>query len=161
MTVPVSVKVKVKYGLRYDPSPEQLQRWLRSVDQMITDGLDAEVAGREAAFDIFPDVESCFYGSEADNIQALLSALSANEETDHMTASAAAFLKTWIADNVHNIPGLEDLPGEVRRLRERLVRDATDAGISVDALEEECGDLDDALTSAYENVHDPELGFRD
>ncbi len=78
-----------------------------------------------------------------------------------MRESAASFLDHWTRENVHNNPGLDDLQGEVARLREKLERDATGAGVSLDDLEMEAGDLEDHLTQAYENVHDPELGFKD
>lgn len=67
----------------------------------------------------------------------------------------------WAQENVHNIPGLseaDDLKAEVARLRAKLERDLPN---DLAQVEEDMGDLDDALQAAYENVHDPELGFKD
>lgn len=67
----------------------------------------------------------------------------------------------WVADNVHNVPGLAeaaDFDAEIRRLHEKLERELSDL---IPKLEQELGNIDDALTEAYENVHDPELGFKD
>ena len=76
-----------------------------------------------------------------------------------MTDTARA-LEEWISANVHNIPGLHDAEGfdaEVARLRAKLEKDLAEL---IPSIEEELGDLDDLLTAAYENVHDPELGFK-
>jgi len=73
----IDVKLKVKFGLRYDPSPAQIAAWARDVAERIASGEDPEEAGREAAFDHFEGVDHCAYFSEADNIQALLKALAA------------------------------------------------------------------------------------
>ena len=67
----------------------------------------------------------------------------------------------WVRQNVHNIPGLHDAEGldaEVARLRVKIERDLPNL---IPQIEEEVGDLDDALRTAYESVHDPELGFKD
>lgn len=73
----IAVKLKVKFGLRNDPTEDQIIAWSRNVTTRMLDGQDAEEAGREAAFDHFDGVDRCCYGSEADNIQALLKALAA------------------------------------------------------------------------------------
>jgi hypothetical protein len=60
----VAVKIKVKFGLRRDPTDEQMSAWSRDVAVRIGRGEDAEVAARNAAFANFEGVEQCFYGSE-------------------------------------------------------------------------------------------------
>ncbi|HWA91179.1 MAG TPA: hypothetical protein VG889_14170 [Rhizomicrobium sp.] len=74
------------------------------------------------------------------------------------------FAQDWVSDNVHNIPGLSeaaDLDREVARLKTKFITDAATRGIPAKDLEAAVGDFDDFLTAAYENVHDPELGFKD
>jgi len=73
----VAVKLKVKFGLRKDPTDNQISAWLRDVVNRVHCGQDPEDAGHEAAFVHFKGVDQCLYGSEADNIQALLKALAA------------------------------------------------------------------------------------
>lgn len=66
----------------------------------------------------------------------------------------------WVTENIHTIPGLSDADAfgaEIARLREQVERDL--AGL-IPQIEEELGDLDDLLRSAYESIHDPELGFK-
>jgi len=67
----------------------------------------------------------------------------------------------WVADNVHNAPGLSEsefLDAELARLRKQLDRDLPELTARI---EEELGDIDDLLRAAYESIHDPELGFKD
>lgn len=64
----------------------------------------------------------------------------------------------WASENVHTIPGLDDLDGEVARLRAMLEEDLAS---DIPEIEAELGDLDDLLQSTYESIHDPELGFKD
>jgi len=71
------------------------------------------------------------------------------------------FVRAWPSENVHPIPGLEDLPREVRRLAAKMIADARICGIGEDELMKSLGDIDDFLTHEYEKIHDPELGFRD
>lgn len=73
----IAVKLKVKFGLRHDPTDEQIAAWSEAVTERVARGDDPEEAGRDAAFDHFEGVDLCVYGSEADNITALLRALSA------------------------------------------------------------------------------------
>ena len=73
----VAVKLKVKFGLRKDPTDDQISAWLRDVVRRLHRGQDPEDAGRKAAIVHFKGVDQCLYGSEADNIQALLKALAA------------------------------------------------------------------------------------
>lgn len=75
--IPIEVKLKVKYGLGRDPSNEQIAAWSKLVGQLVSAGADPEDAGREAAVANFVGVDECLYGSEADNIAALLNALAA------------------------------------------------------------------------------------
>jgi len=78
-----------------------------------------------------------------------------------MTSRSMIAYNAWVSDNVHNIPGLsekDDFEAEIGRLRDKLERDLSEL---LPELERELGDIDDALIEAYENVHDPELGFKD
>ncbi len=73
----VAVKLKIKFGLRHDPTDDQISAWLRDVTDRLQGGEDPEEAARDAAFAHFEGVDKCSYASEADNIQALLKALAA------------------------------------------------------------------------------------
>ena len=75
-----------------------------------------------------------------------------------MKTYAESVFDDWVGQNVHNIPGLENLDEEVDRLRARIQADLVN---QIPMLEAELGDLDDRLREAYEAVHDPELGFKD
>lgn len=75
--IPIEVKLKVKYGMRRDPSDEQIAAWWEEVGRLVSAGEDPENAGRAAAVTHFQGVDECVYGSEADNIAALLNALAA------------------------------------------------------------------------------------
>jgi len=71
------------------------------------------------------------------------------------------FAKSWVSQNVHNVPGLEDMDRHVAGLRPEFIAAAKAQGITESQLDAAVGDIDDFLTHEYENVHDPELGFRD
>lgn len=65
-------KLRIKYGLRDYPTPNQLEVWLRLVETLIAKGHDPEEAGREAAIEAFGGVDQVLLFSEADTIGALL-----------------------------------------------------------------------------------------
>jgi len=70
------------------------------------------------------------------------------------------FVRSWVSENVHNVPGLENPKDEISRLSAKLIADARLHRISEQELAERVGDIEDLLAAAYENVHDPEAGFR-
>ncbi|WP_420606536.1 hypothetical protein [Novosphingopyxis sp.] len=74
-----ALKLKVKFGLRSDPTSEQIAVWSQDVLARIERGEDPEEVAREAAFAHFEGVDQCLYASEADNILALLKALAAKD----------------------------------------------------------------------------------
>ena len=71
-----------------------------------------------------------------------------------MSVRSDAFVKRWVSENVHNVPGLTDLRAEVVRLAAQLFVDATLQGITGKELADSMGDVREFLTDAYENVHD-------
>ena len=75
----IAVKLKVKFGLRYDPTSEQIAAWSQDLLARIERGEDPEEAARYAAFSYFEGVDQCLYASEADNILALLKALATKD----------------------------------------------------------------------------------
>ena len=77
-----------------------------------------------------------------------------------MSKRAADFMKNWILDNVHNVPGLTNPAPEIDRLASKLRKDAASAGFPTTDLEAAAGNIIDVLTAAYEDVHNPELGFK-
>lgn len=65
-------RLKIKYGLAGDPSPDRAQEWARLTQQYINQGMGREAAGHAAAKYIFRDYNTHFYASEADTIEMLL-----------------------------------------------------------------------------------------
>ena len=62
------------------------------------------------------------------------------------------FVKSWVAQNVHTVKGLSNLPSEVDRLAASLTGDARLQGISGGDLHSAVGDIDDYLTEQYEQA---------
>jgi len=65
-------KLKIKYGLRNDPTPEQIRRWEESTREAIARGIPRERAGETAAQANFIGYKQTVYASEADTIETLL-----------------------------------------------------------------------------------------
>jgi hypothetical protein len=67
-------RIRLKYGLSTVPSADQVDLWARRTRQYISAGADREVAGQQAAQDLFPDFGTHVFATEADTIEALLRA---------------------------------------------------------------------------------------
>jgi hypothetical protein len=78
-----------------------------------------------------------------------------------MSKRGDVFVKDWVSANVQNIPGLDDFQREVERLAATLKADAKAHGIAAAELDETVGDAGDYLANEYEQIHDPESGFKD
>ena len=78
-----------------------------------------------------------------------------------MTQRSDRFVREWVSDNAHNVPGLQDHKQYVEQLSERLKDDAQAAGISPLELAESVGDSYDYMVNEYEHIYDSELGFKD
>jgi hypothetical protein len=65
-------RLKIKYGLGRDPSPERSQEWARLTQQYINQGMSRQTAGEAAAKYLFRDYNTHVYASEADTIEMLL-----------------------------------------------------------------------------------------
>jgi hypothetical protein len=65
-------RLRIKYGLAINPTPEMVDRWRLNTNKYIADGFGKEVAGRRAASAIFAGFETRLYASEADTIDTLL-----------------------------------------------------------------------------------------
>jgi hypothetical protein len=68
----ISLQLKIKYGLRGDPSQALSDQWVQLTESLIRQGLGQEKAGSQAAAQIFTDYNTCVYASEADTITSLL-----------------------------------------------------------------------------------------
>lgn len=66
--------MRIKYGLRDNPSADQQSQWARLVRRYIDQGWEREAAGHRAAADLFPDYKTRVYAAEADTLEALLRA---------------------------------------------------------------------------------------
>ena len=62
------------------------------------------------------------------------------------------FVQSWVAQNVHRVPGLASVPSEMDRLAADLTRAARVHGISGRELNRTVGDIDDYLTEQYQRV---------
>lgn len=78
-----------------------------------------------------------------------------------MSRRSDKFVREWVRERVHNVPGLEDHRRHCEELAERLKDDAQARGIMPDELAESVGDSYDFMINEYEQIHDPELGFKD
>ncbi|MDP1630201.1 MAG: hypothetical protein Q8L66_02130 [Caulobacter sp.] len=65
-------KLRIKYGLKINPSLTDQKRWADLTNSLIRQGHDRSIAGDAAAKTIFPDFNSMVYASEADTIEMLL-----------------------------------------------------------------------------------------
>lgn len=64
--------LRIKYGLTDDPSDALIAAWAERVSSLVAEAKEAEQAGREAALEIFGELDGILYFSEADTIEALL-----------------------------------------------------------------------------------------
>jgi len=78
-----------------------------------------------------------------------------------MTQRSDRFVDSWVSENVHNIPGLDDYRLHCEELAEKLKDAAHAKGIMPDELAESVGDSYDFMLNEYEKIRDPELGFKD
>jgi hypothetical protein len=67
-------RLRIKYGLAENPTPTEVDRWLREIPLNESKGYSAEAAARIAASGSFRGFETRVYASEADTIQSLLDA---------------------------------------------------------------------------------------
>ena len=67
-----------------------------------------------------------------------------------MSVRSDAFVKRWVSENIHNLPGLADSTSEVARLTGKLFVDAAMLGIDVNELDETVGNVSHFLLDAYE-----------
>jgi hypothetical protein len=78
-----------------------------------------------------------------------------------MSQRSNQFAKEWVTENVHNIPSLDDYRLHCEELVERMQDAAQAKGIMPDELAESVGDSYDFMVNEYEQIRDPELGFKD
>lgn len=70
----ISHSLLIKYGLPRAPTQIEVDRWLQLVDAYVRQGYSREQAGGLAAKATFTGYNTVIYASEADSIEALLSA---------------------------------------------------------------------------------------
>lgn len=69
----MKTKIRIKYGLSsYEPTSEQVARWLIQVRAQTDSGVDPEEAGEKAARDVFSTYRTHIRDSQADTIYDLL-----------------------------------------------------------------------------------------
>ena len=64
--------LRIKYSLTDDPSDALIQRWAERVSELIAETGDPEQSGRQAALEIFGELDRILYFSAADTLEALL-----------------------------------------------------------------------------------------
>lgn len=72
-------RLRIKYGLTNYPTGAQIADWLDKTNAFIEVGIEAEVAGRRAAFEAFGELDAVLLFSEADTIAALLARAAAKD----------------------------------------------------------------------------------
>ncbi|WP_162455071.1 hypothetical protein [Pseudoxanthomonas kalamensis] len=70
----ISHSLFIKYGLPRAPNSTEIDRWVQLTDAYIRQGYEREAAGAMAAKATFYGYNTVIYASEADSIDALLSA---------------------------------------------------------------------------------------
>ncbi|MER9895119.1 hypothetical protein NKJ40_24055 [Mesorhizobium sp. M0119] len=73
-----------------------------------------------------------------------------------MSASAIEFLQDWIHENVHLPPPPIKLEKEAELLARECKEEAADAGVPIEDIEEEVGDLKDLLVAKLEDAAEDE-----
>lgn len=71
--------LRIKYGLTTDPTDIQITEWAGKSQDCIDSGMNAEDAGRYAAYEAFGELDAVLLFSEADTILALLSRAAAKK----------------------------------------------------------------------------------
>jgi|tagenome__1003787_1003787.scaffolds.fasta_scaffold13410062_1 hypothetical protein len=64
--------LRIKYGLRNDPSEFQVRAWAELTRDFIKRGVNRDKAGEQAAQKLFVDYRTHVYATEADTIEMLL-----------------------------------------------------------------------------------------
>jgi hypothetical protein len=77
-----------------------------------------------------------------------------------MAEHVAGKVREWLQANVNNYP-FEDKAEEVQRLTAALEGHMLSEGYTRDEVEDYTGDLGDYVENYFEQVQDPELGFKD
>lgn len=72
-------RLRIKYGLTTYPNDAQIANWQSKANSYIESGMDAEDAGRRAAFEAFGELDAVLLLSEADTIAALLARAAAKD----------------------------------------------------------------------------------
>ncbi|MER8545744.1 MULTISPECIES: hypothetical protein [unclassified Mesorhizobium] len=73
-----------------------------------------------------------------------------------MSDSAIEFLQDWIHENVHVPPPPIKLEREAEILARECKEEAADAGVPIEDIEEEVGDLKDLLVAKLEDAAEDE-----
>lgn len=77
-----------------------------------------------------------------------------------MAENIGGVIREWIQQNVHNYP-LEDKAVEVERLVKELEAYLPTVGYTREEAEDYLGDLNAYIEDQFEQVQDPDLGFKD
>ncbi len=64
--------LRIKYGLPDDPSEALIHSWLDRVSVLIVETGDPEQSGRQAALEVFGELDRILYFSAADTLEVLL-----------------------------------------------------------------------------------------
>lgn len=74
--------LRIKYGLRVDPTDAQIRQWVQATRESIMQGKSHEAAGWDAAARFFAGVGEIKYAAEADTIEALLEEIKKRENSN-------------------------------------------------------------------------------
>jgi len=76
-----------------------------------------------------------------------------------MAEQIAGLVNEWLRANVHNYP-LEDKTAEISRLIQALAVHMMKIGYTLEDVESHIGSMDTCVEDYFEQVQDPELGFK-
>lgn len=63
-----------KYGLKQRPNDQKVEEWIFVVNSLVSGGKNEDIAGEQAARQVFPDYNTLVYTAETESIQTLLAA---------------------------------------------------------------------------------------
>jgi hypothetical protein len=87
----------------------------------------------------------------------MLSKIDSQATSDVMSEQAIEFLEEWISEKVHRPhPASIKLEEEAEILVRKCEADAAKAGVSLEEIVEEVGDLEDLIAARLQDAEDPE-----
>jgi len=82
MTPNIATRLRVKYGLKNEPTQEQIAEYRNLVLKYSANkGTNLEAVGSIVASLIFPDIDTMLFASQADTLETLLNLMASEDKT--------------------------------------------------------------------------------